>query len=140
MQQCKTVTLRTRKCKNGMLSYYLDYYPAFRDMETMKSIRHESLGIYVYEKPINNIQRRMNREMAEKAETIRCMRYESIINERFGLKAGEGMGITVCGWGRFDFILMRHPKINFISINDVGDRGSVLSCCISGLIESGVVV
>ena len=85
MQQCKTVTLRTRKCKNGMLSYYLDYYPAFRDMETKKSIRHESLGIYVYEKPKNNIQRRMNREMAEKAETIRCMRYESIINERFGL-------------------------------------------------------
>ena len=85
MQQCKTVTLRTRKCKNGMLSYYLDYYPAFRDMETMKSIRHESLGIYVYEKPINNIQRRMNKAMAEKAETIRCMRYESIINERFGL-------------------------------------------------------
>ena len=85
MQQCKSVTLRTRKCKNGMLSFYLDYYPAFRDMETMKTIRHESLGIYIYEKPKNNIQRTMNRNMTEKAETIRCMRYESIINERFGL-------------------------------------------------------
>jgi len=85
MQQCKTVTLRTRKCKNGMLSYYLDYYPAYRDMETMETIRHESLGIYIYESPKNQFQRTHNRNLSEKAETIRCMRYESIINERFGL-------------------------------------------------------
>ena len=30
MQICKTVTLRTKKLKNGMLSYYLDYYPGLR--------------------------------------------------------------------------------------------------------------
>ena len=29
---CKTVSLRTRKIKDGrMLSYYLDYYPGYRD-------------------------------------------------------------------------------------------------------------
>lgn len=29
---CKTVSLRTRKIKDGrMLSYYLDYYPRYRD-------------------------------------------------------------------------------------------------------------
>lgn len=28
MLECKTVTLRTRPLKNGMLSYYLDYYQA----------------------------------------------------------------------------------------------------------------
>ena len=40
---CKTVSLRTRKIKNGrMLSYYLDYYPGYRDESTMKVIRHES--------------------------------------------------------------------------------------------------
>ena len=28
---CKTVSLRTRKIKDGhMLSYYLDYYPGYR--------------------------------------------------------------------------------------------------------------
>ena len=31
MQYCKTVTLRTRPIKNGMLSFYLDYYPGYRD-------------------------------------------------------------------------------------------------------------
>ena len=45
MHECKTVTLRTRPLKNKMLSFYLDYYPGYRDKETMKVIRHESLGI-----------------------------------------------------------------------------------------------
>ena len=44
MHECKTVTLRTRPLKNKMLSFYLDYYPGYRDKETMKVIRHESLG------------------------------------------------------------------------------------------------
>lgn len=48
MNDCKTVTLRTRPLKNKMLSFYLDYYPGYRDKETMKVIRHESLGIYIY--------------------------------------------------------------------------------------------
>ena len=35
---CKTVSLRTRKIKNGeMLSFYLDYYPGYRDESTMKA-------------------------------------------------------------------------------------------------------
>ena len=48
MHECKTVTLRTRPLKGRMMSFYLDYYPRYRDKETMKVIRHESLGIYVY--------------------------------------------------------------------------------------------
>ena len=45
---CKTVTLRTRKIKGGeQLSFYLDYYPGYRDESTMKVMRHESLGIYI---------------------------------------------------------------------------------------------
>ena len=53
MLECKTVTLRTRPLKNGMLSYYLDYYPGYRDQETMKTIRHEGLNIYIYANPKN---------------------------------------------------------------------------------------
>ena len=47
MHECKTVTLRTRPLKKNMLSFYLDYYPGYRDKESMKVIRHESLGIYI---------------------------------------------------------------------------------------------
>lgn len=81
---CKTVTLRTRKIKNGtQLSFYLDYYPGYRDEMTMKVQRHESLGIYIFTKPKNQREREYNERMTEKAEALRCRRYESIVNERY---------------------------------------------------------
>ncbi len=83
MNECKTVTLRTRPLKNRMLSFYLDYYPGCRDMETMKVIRHESLGIYIYANPKNKREMDFNQVMAEKAEAIRCRRFESVVNERY---------------------------------------------------------
>lgn len=83
MQYCKTVTLRKRALAKGMISFYLDYYPAYRDTVTMKSIRHEYLGIYIYENPQNKREREHNEIMTEKAEAIRCRRYEAIVNERY---------------------------------------------------------
>ena len=82
MLECKTVTLRTR-LNNGMLSYYLDYYPGYRDQETMKTIRHEGLNIYIYANPKNERERNFNAIMSEKAEAIRCRRFESIVNDRY---------------------------------------------------------
>ena len=32
MQYCKTITLRKRILKCGMISLYLDYYPGYRDI------------------------------------------------------------------------------------------------------------
>lgn len=87
---CKTVTLRTRPIKHGkMLSYYLDYYPGYRDEATMKVMRHESIVIYIYAKPKNRREREYNECMMEKAEALRCRRYESIVNERL-LRQGKG--------------------------------------------------
>jgi len=83
MQCCKTITLRSKLLKNGMLSFYLDFYPAYRDKLTMKTIRHEFLGIYIYANPKNQRERLFNHSMTEKAEAIRCRRYDSIINERY---------------------------------------------------------
>ena len=83
MLECKTVTLRTRPLKNGMLSYYLDYYPGYRDQETMKTIRHEGLNIYIYANPKNEREHNFNATMSEKAEAIRCRRFESIVNDRY---------------------------------------------------------
>ena len=81
MSECKTVTLRTRPLKKGMLSFYLDYYPGYRDQETMKTIRHEGLNIYIYANPRNQRERDFNAAMSEKAEAIRCRRFEAIVNE-----------------------------------------------------------
>ena len=77
-------TLRTRKIKKGtQLSFYLDYYPGYRDESTMKVQRHESLGIYIFAKPRNQREKDYNERMTEKAEALRCRRYESIVNERY---------------------------------------------------------
>lgn len=46
MHECKAVTLRTSQLKERMLSFYLDYYPGYRNKETIKVIRHETQGIY----------------------------------------------------------------------------------------------
>lgn len=89
---CKTVTLRKRPIGNGTQeSYYLDYYPGYRDERTMKLKRHETLGIYVYAHPRNRREREYNERMHEKAEALRCRRYESIVNERYDFFDREKM-------------------------------------------------
>ena len=89
---CKTVTLRTRKIKGGeQLSFYLDYYPGYRDEATMKVQRHESLGIYIYARPKSQRERDYNERMTEKAEALRCRRFESIVNERYDFFDREKM-------------------------------------------------
>ena len=50
--------------KKGMLSFYLDYYPGYRDQETMKTIRHEGLNIYIYANPKNQRERDFNAAMS----------------------------------------------------------------------------
>lgn len=73
---CKTVTLRTRKIKGGeQLSFYLDYYPGYRDESTMKVMRHESLGIYIYAKPKNQREKDYNERhpLRRLARLLQCL-------------------------------------------------------------------
>ena len=96
---CKTVTLRTRKIKGGeQLSFYLDYYPGYRDESTMKVMRHESLGIYIYAKPKSQREKDYNDRMREKAEALRCRRYESIVNERYDFFDRERKKLSLQYW------------------------------------------
>ena len=78
---CTNVTLRQKALRNDRISLYLDYYPAIRNPYTMKMSRREFLGIYLYAKPRNEQQRMFNQEMLNKAEAIRCIRVQSLINE-----------------------------------------------------------
>lgn len=80
---CPTVSLLRRPITNGRISLYLDFYPAIRNPETMKMTRREYLGIYIFAKPRNEMERDFNRQMLEKAEAIRCLRVTSLINEKF---------------------------------------------------------
>ena len=83
---CTNVTLRQKPLRNDRISLYLDYYPAIRNPYTMKMSRREFLGIYIYAKPKNEQQRMFNQDMLNKAEAIRCIRVQSLINEEFGFQ------------------------------------------------------
>ena len=78
------VTVRQRVIRNNRISLYLDYYPAVRNPETMQMSRREYLGIYIYAHPKNEMEREFNNDMLNKAEAIRCIRVQSLINEEFG--------------------------------------------------------
>lgn len=84
MSTCTTVTLLKRPIKNGRLTLYLDFYPAVRNPRTMKLTRREYLGIYIFARPKNNAEREFNEEMLAKAEAIRNIRFNSLLNEQFG--------------------------------------------------------
>ena len=86
---CKTVTQRTRKIKKGtQLSFYLDYYPGYRDESTMKVQRHESLGIYIFAKPKN--QREKPKENQKDRHDGRPIIYNNVEKQRAGIaEAGE---------------------------------------------------
>lgn len=78
------VALRQREITAGRKSLYLDFYPAIRDPYTMKMTRREYLGIYIYSRTRTEMEKEYNQEMLMKAEVIRSMRVQSIINEEFG--------------------------------------------------------
>jgi integrase len=85
MSNCKTVILRERPKKGGMLSMYLDFYPEYRNPETGQRITRYSLGIYIYANPKSKREKLYNEQLREKAEAVRCQVYQSIVNENYNL-------------------------------------------------------
>ncbi|MBF1447705.1 MAG: site-specific integrase [Prevotella nigrescens] len=84
-KRCTRVSVLQRPITNGMLSLYIDFYPAVRNPYTMKLTRREYLGIYIYANPINDYQHNFNISMLNKAEIIRCRRTEAFINNDLGI-------------------------------------------------------
>jgi len=78
------VTIRRKPISKGRESLYLEYYPPLRDPETMKLVYKETLGIYIYQNPQNYVERNYNEEILLKAEAIRAIRVQAVINEEFG--------------------------------------------------------
>ena len=64
---------------------------SYRDESTMKVIRHESLGIYIYAKPKNQMEQKYNLNLTARAEAIRCRRFEAIVNKRYDFFDKEKM-------------------------------------------------
>ena len=70
------VTLRQKKIRKERKSLYLDFYPAIPHPETGEPTRREFLGLYIFEKPKNYIDKQYNDEQLQKAELIKNERYK----------------------------------------------------------------
>jgi integrase len=68
------VKLRTKPIKGNRQSLYLDFYPAIPHPETGKPTRREFLGLYIFDKAKNPIDRQHNKENLILAEQIRQKR------------------------------------------------------------------
>ena len=59
------------KIKNGRKSLYLDFYPPIPHPDTGKPTRREFLGMYIFEKPRNPIDKQHNTQTLQIANSIR---------------------------------------------------------------------
>ena len=68
------VKLLHKNISQGRKSLYLDFYPAIPHLHTGKLTRREFLGMYIYEKPKNTIEKQHNTEQLKLGEAIRQKR------------------------------------------------------------------
>jgi integrase len=68
------VKLREKKISGNRQSLYLDFYPAIPHPETGKPTRREFLGLYLFDKSKNPIDKQHNKETLQLAEQIRQKR------------------------------------------------------------------
>jgi integrase len=78
------VHLRKKKISGGKHSLYLDFFPPIR-LENGKFTRREFIGRYLYSKPKNEEEKRMNKENLHFADTLRLKREKEILNEQDGI-------------------------------------------------------
>jgi hypothetical protein len=62
------VALRKKALTGGRSSLYLDFYPALLHPDTGKLTRREFLGIQLFNKPKDELERRHNKETMKLAE------------------------------------------------------------------------
>ena len=78
-----TVTINKRKLKDRRVSIYLSYRPAITDPITKKDHAFETLGVYLWDKPRNDIEKEFNKQAMLRVEGIKAQRIISIIDNEF---------------------------------------------------------
>jgi len=68
------VKLREKKMSRNRQSLYLDFYPAIPHPKTGEPTRREFLGLYLFDKAKNPIDKQHNKETLQLAEQIRQKR------------------------------------------------------------------
>lgn len=77
------VKLRHKPISGNRQSLYLDFYPAIPHPETGELTRREFLGLYLFDKPKNPIDKQHNKETMQLAEQIRQKKKTELTSQRF---------------------------------------------------------
>jgi len=59
------VKLRKKFISKGRQSLYLDFYPPIHTSNSDKTTRREFLGLWIYEKPKDSIQKQENKQITK---------------------------------------------------------------------------
>ncbi len=78
------VTLRTKPISKDRQTLFLDIYPPVPHPETGKLTRKVYLGIYLYDKPKNDIEKEHNKSTKKLAENIKAKRQLEIQDNNYG--------------------------------------------------------
>lgn len=98
------VTLRKKKISKGMISLYLDFYPAIPDPKgTGKLTRREFLNLHLHEKPADVFEKEANKNREDLAKQIRINR-ENEVNKQEVYSDFERERLEIKRLGDRDFI------------------------------------
>ena len=98
-----SVKLRKKPISEGRQSLYLDFYPPIPNHDTGKLTRREFLGMYLFDKPKNPIDKLHNKETLQRAESIRQKR-ETHINKSDIYTAFEREQLLIKERGKQNFV------------------------------------
>ncbi len=97
------VTLRNKPISKGRKSLYLDFYPAIPHPKTGEPTRREFLGLYIFDKPKNPIDKNHNSETQKIAESIRQKR-ENLLNKPEIYSQYERQQLKIKELGEINFV------------------------------------
>ncbi len=92
------VTLREKPISGNRVSLYLDFYPPIRNENTGKDTRREFLGLYLFDKPRTEIDRKHNKETRLLADNIRANRQLAIQAGNYGFLKKAAPTVDFLDW------------------------------------------
>ena len=92
------VTLREKPINKGKISLYLDFYPPIKHPETGKDTRREFLGLYLFDKPRTELERKHNRETKLLGQNICANRQLEVQAGSYGFLSKKTVNADFLGW------------------------------------------
>jgi len=119
------VSLREKKISKGRKSLYLDFYPAIPHPTNGKDTRREFLGLYIFEKTKNPIDKQHNIDTLKIAQSIRQKR-ENFLNKPEIYSQYEKEQLRIKELGEHDFVTYFRKLANKRTHSNQGNWKSAL--------------